>query len=304
MRYMFLIVAMTLALTFAGCHTPDYTGLAVDKAREYALEHLKGLDENQRHFIRFTQPELYSDLIFERSVVPQTDMDHVKFVKPSHFPINPDLDIMHHCFVWAPPGLDAKVVVVGDGERGLRFWSPFRVILKNFIPADVDYNTAKSAAVSFAVTTLPQITRTEINRVRFSEPEVFYTKIPVEMQFAAEKEDLTPLEAYLADEKAKSEEEIILTQLSLVWKADDAGSVIVVSGFSRFGSLNKWQPHTVQYISADALKKNTLNEQDIAAIEKTFSADPARLVHPRERKVERGNSGKETGSIFGGDLAF
>ncbi|MBR4884246.1 MAG: hypothetical protein IKZ33_02900 [Lentisphaeria bacterium] len=89
-----------------------------------------------------------------------------------------------------------------------------------------------------------------------------------------------------------------------MWKADDAGSVIVVSGFSRFGSLNKWQPHTVQYISADDLKKNTLNEQDIAAIEKTFSADPARLVHPRERKVERGNSGKETGSIFGGDLAF
>ena len=265
MRYMFLIIAVALAIPFAGCNTPDYTGMAVDKAREYALENLKGLDENQRHFIRFTQPELYSDLIFERQVMPHTDMDHIKFVKPSHFPIDPGQDIMHHCFVWAPPGLDAKVVVVGDGERSLRFWSPFRVILKNFIPADVDYNTAKSAAVSFAVTTLPEITRPEINRIRFSEPEVFYTKIPVVMQFAADKENMTPLEAYLADEKAKSADEIILTQLSLVWKADDSSSMIVVSGFSRFGSLNKWQPHTVQYLTTENLKKNTLSEKEIAA---------------------------------------
>lgn len=304
MRYMFLIIAMALAIPFAGCNTPDYTGMAVDKARKYALEHLKGLDENQRHFIRFTQPELYSDLIFERQVIPQTDMDHIKFVKPSHFPVDPGQDLMHHCFVWAPPGLDAKVVVVGDGERSLRFWSPFRVILKNFIPYDVDYNAAKEAAVSFAVTTLPKITQPEINRVRFSEPEVFYTKIPVEMQFATDKEDLTPLEAYLAEEKEKEGGEIILTQLSLVWKADDASALIVVSGFSRFGSLNQWQPHTVQYLPADVLKKNTLEEQEIAAIEKTFSQDPAKQVHPPERPADRGNTGKETGSIFGGNLTF
>ena len=304
MRYMFMLFMLALAFSFAGCSTPDYTGMAVDKARKYALEHLKGLDENQRHFIRFTQPELYSDLIFERQVMPLSDMDHVKFVKPSHFPIDPDQDLMHHCFVWAPPGLDAKVVVVGDGERNLRFWSPFRVILKNFIPADVDYNAAKSAAVSFAATTLPEITQSEINRIRFSEPDVFYTKLLVQMQFTAESENQTPLEAYLADEKEKAKGEIILTQLSLVWKADNADSLIVVTGFSRFGCLNKWQPHTVQYLPVDTLKQNTLNEKEIAAIEKTFSADPARLVHPPERKAERGNAGKETGSIFGGDLAF
>lgn len=304
MRYMFLVLAMALALPFAGCNTPDYTGEAVEKAREYALENLKGLDENQRHFIRFTSPELYSDLIFERQVVPQSNMDHIKFVKPSHFPVNPDLDIMHHCFVWAPPGLDAKVVVVGDGERSLRFWSPFRVILKNFIPADVDYNAAKSSAISFAGTTLQNITQTELNRIRFSEPDVLYTRVPVQMQFATEREDMTPLEAYLAEEKAKTESEIILTQLSLSWKADEEGSLIVVSGFSRFGCLNAWQPHTVQYMTAENLSKNVLNEKEIAAIEKEFSPDKNKLVHPPERKAQRGNSGKETGSIFGGDLAF
>ena len=304
MRYMLAIFVLALAISLTACKTPDYTGMAVDKAREYALENLKGLNENQRHFIRFTQPELYSDLIFEQQVMPMSDMDHVKFVKPSHFPVNPDLDLMHHCFVWAPPGLDAKVVVVGDGERNLRFWSPFRVILKNFIPADVDYNAAKNAAISFAATTLPQITQSEVNRVRFSEPEVCYTKVLVKMQFVAGNENQTPLEAYLAEEKERAQGEIILTQLSLVWKADNADSLIVVTGFSRFGCLNQWHPHTVQYLSAEELKNHTLTEKEIAAIEKTFSPDSSRLVHPPERKVERGNSGKETGSIFGGDLAF
>ncbi len=299
MRYMFTLFVLALAISFAGCSTPDYTGRAVNEAREYALKHLKGLDENQRHFIRFTQPELYSDLIFARQVVPMSNMDHIKFVKPSHFPIDPNQDIMHHCFVWAPPGLDAKVVVVGDGERSLRFWSPFRVVLKNFIPADVDYNAAKSAAVNFAATTLTGIPQSELNRVRFSEPDVFYTKLFVEMQFTPGNENLTPLEAYLTEEREKAEREIILTQLSLVWKADNADSLIAVTGFSRFGCLNGWQPHVARYISADELKKNTLNDEEIAAIEKTFRPDSDKLVHPREQMVDRGNTGKESGSIFG-----
>lgn len=305
MRYILISLALAVVLPFTGCKTPDYSARAVETAREYALENLKGLNENQRHFIRFTLPELYSDLIFEQRVVPQTDVGHIKFLKPSHFPVDPDQDIMHHCFVWAPPGLNAKVVVVGDGERSLRCWSPFRVILKNFIPADVDYTAARKAAVEYAISTMPKLPQTEINRLRFSEPEVLYTRFPLELKYAVtEDENMTPLESYLADERAKAESEFILTQLSLVWRADEADTVLVVSGFSRFGCLNQWQPHTIRYINSNDLKNNTLSANEVGAIEKVFSTDPKRQVHTLERKAERGNTGKETGSIFGGDLAF
>ena len=55
-RFFLLITAMTAMLAvLSGCRT-DYTKSAVERARTYALDNLKGLSDNERNFIRYTQP--------------------------------------------------------------------------------------------------------------------------------------------------------------------------------------------------------------------------------------------------------
>lgn len=65
----FTIMAALTVLILTGCRT-DYTKNAVERARTYALNNLKGLTDNQRNFIRFTQPEIYENIVYPRYVVP------------------------------------------------------------------------------------------------------------------------------------------------------------------------------------------------------------------------------------------
>ncbi len=309
---LFLILTALLAVfSGTGCRT-DYTQEAAETAREYALEKVKGLTEEQRHYIRYTQPVLYSNLIFAREVVPLTEMEHVKVVKTSRLPVDPGQDMMHHCFVWAPPGLDSSVVVAGTGERSLRFWSPIRALLKNYIPDDADYESAKASSHSFLNGNKKDISVPEQNRIRFSEAEVRYTRFP--KTWNTEAKVPTPWEQYvkelkertrIPEDKAAPEEEIILTQLSLVWRsADNPEEYIVFTGFSRNGCLNGWHPQSITRCTEEELAAATLSEQEIAAISKVPSRPAGEQVFPPEPKVKRGNHRKETGSIFGKNFSY
>ncbi len=305
-RSLFFFMLVLLSGGIASACRTDYSQQAADTAREYALEHVKGLTEDQRHFIRFTQPALYSNLIFERKVMPLTETEHIKIVKFKHLPIAPEQDLMHHCFVWAPPGLNASVVVVGAGERSLRCWSPAQVLMKNYIPENTDYENAKKTAVSFLNARRNDLSTKEYNYVRFSEPEVYYTKFAVKWNPAAK--ELTPWEQYMKElqdrlRSGKEEQkEVILTQLSLVWALPDSeDAYLVMTGFSGKGCLNGWRPQTVSRLGKSDIFGAVLSDEEIAQIEKIPSKQQ---FFPREPKINRGNKGKETGSIFGGNLSY
>ncbi len=309
-KIIFAFLTVLAGVISAGCKT-DYSLEAADTAREFALEKLKGLNEEQRHFVRYTQPVLYSNLIFEQKVVPLTNVDHIKVIKMKKLPIAPEQDMMHHCFVWAPPGLEANVVVVGAGERSLRFWSPVRVLLKNYIPDDTDYESAKNQAKNYAASYREELTPQEWDRIRFSEPEVLYTRFPLTWKAEDSEQVLTPWETYMKDLRARTEtqkiqegkaEEIILTQLSLVWKADQDGKMIVFSGFSRFGCLNGWKPQQVLHMENAEIEQGTLTEEEIRAIVK--KPGESTQVFPAEEPVDRGNKGKDSGATFGKSLMY
>ena len=276
-RFLLTIFAMTAALAvLTGCRT-DYTKSAVERARTYALNNLKGLSDNQRNYIRYTQPEIYENIIYPRYVIPlDTGIDHVEIDDVRRFPVAPQHDLMHSCVVWTPPDLGAKVVVAGEGERSMLFWEPYRVIVKRYDPGDTGLKSATSAASSFVRNNMLYLSTAELNRVRFDNPEAVYTRLPVEPE--QETVELSSWEEYLNEKEGRTPKAAPNTQLSLVWPADDPLRRIVVTGFSKSGTFYGWKLRTAELMDVDKLDGARLTREEIDAIGKTV---PARgLVFP------------------------
>lgn len=278
MKRFFMLMAAALAAlaVLSGCRT-DYTKSAVERARTYALNNLKGLSDNQRNYIRYTQPEIYENIIYPRYVIPlDTGIDHVEIDDVRRFPVAPQHDLMHSCVVWTPPDLGAKVVVAGEGERSMLFWEPYRVIVKRYDPGDTGLKSATSAASSFVRNNMLYLSTAELNRVRFDNPEAVYTRLPVEPE--QETVELSSWEEYLNEKEGRTPKAAPNTQLSLVWPADDPLRRIVVTGFSKSGTFYGWKLRTAELMDVDKLDGARLTREEIDAIGKTV---PARgLVFP------------------------
>ena len=279
----FTIVAAMAVLT--ACRT-DYTKNAVERARTYALNNLKGLSDNQQNFIRFTQPEIYENIIYPRYVIPLDagNSGHIEVDDVRRFPVAPEHDLMHSCVVWSPPDLGAKVVVVGEGERSMMFWEPYRVIVKRYDPGDTGLKSATSAASAFVRNNMPYLTTSELNRVRFDNPETIYTRLPVDPD-EPEQNELTSWEEYLNERDGKTADASPYTQLSLMWPADDPMQCIVVTGFSQSGTFAGWKLRTAELMEVSKLDDARLTREEIDAIPKTI---PARtLVFPSQSDPTR-----------------
>lgn len=278
MKRIFMIMALALAAlaVLSGCRT-DYTKSAVERARAYALNNLKGLSDNQRNYIRYTQPEIYENIIYPRYVIPlETGIDHIEVDDVRRFPVAPQHDLMHSCVVWTPPDLGAKVVVAGEGERSMLFWEPYRVIVKRYDPGDTGLKTATSVASSFVRNNMLYLSTAELNRVRFDTPEAVYTRLPVEPE--QEKIELSSWEEYLNERDGKTPKSAPTTQLSLIWPADDPLRCIVVTGFSKTGTFYGWKLRTAELMDVEKLDGARLTREEIDAISKSI---PARgLVFP------------------------
>ena len=274
--FMFLALALAALAFLSGCRT-DYTKSAVERARAYALNNLKGLSDNQRNYIRFTQPEIYENIIYPRYVIPlDTGIEHVEVDDVRRFPVAPQHDLMHSCVVWTPPDLGAKVVVAGEGERSMLFWEPYRVIVKRYDPGDTGLKSATSVASSFVRNNMLYLSTAELNRVRFDKPEAVYTRLPVEPE--QETVELSSWEEYLNEKEGRTPKAVPNTQLSLVWPADDPLRRIVVTGFSKSGTFYGWKLRTAELMDVDKLDGARLTREEIDAISKTV---PARgLVFP------------------------
>lgn len=274
-----------LALLFAGCRS-DCTASAVESARDYALENLRGITEEQREFIRFTEPEIFENVIFPRYVIPLSEYGHLRMHTPESFPTAPFQDLMHSCVVWAPPGLDAYVVVFGDGERTMRFWTPRRVMIRKYFTADPGVEGAKASCRDYAQNGMLYLSTAERNRLRFADPEsVRYTKL-----------DVAPLEADAQNDPGKSEWERYLEeledskkpvyQLSMIWAADDPEKKIVFTGLTQTGSFSGWKLQTAELMTLKKLESNLLTAEEETLIPKPKPRKPM-LRHSVQKKIER-----------------
>ena len=284
-RILPIITAMIAALSIlSGCRT-DYTKSAVERARTYALNNLKGLTDNQRNFIRYTQPEIYENIIYPRYVIPlNAGIDHIEIDDVRHFPVAPEHDLMHSCVVWTPPDLGAKVVVVGEGERSMLFWDPYRVLVKRYDPGDSALKAATLAASTFVRNNMLYLSNAELNRVRFDKPEAVYTRLPVDPD-GIEPDKLTSWEEYQREKLNSNANMAQNTQLSLMWPADDPLQCIVVTGFSTSGTFLGWKLRTAELMDVAKLDGARLSREEIDAIDKTV---PARgLVFPSTKDPTR-----------------
>ena len=254
-----LLLLLCLLFLGAGCYH-DQSQQAVEKARNFALDHLRELTEVQRNYIRYTDPEIYENVIYPHYAFQPTDFEHVGMDTPKNLPRRAALDYMHSCVVWSPPDLGAKVVVTGEGERSMRFWWPNRVLVKNYIPANLELEAANREAVDYVLSRMLHLSDAARNRVRFSEPEVFLTNFDLSGDHegvpALEKD---PWESYM--ESLRPEKEPV--QISLVWKGDAAGERIVVSGYApERGRLSEWRPETGRLLSCEVLENHMLASPD------------------------------------------
>jgi len=285
-RHLIILAAVFGFLAaFTACRT-DHTKSAVERARTYALKNLNGLTDGQRNFIRFTQPEIYENIIYPRYVIPlNAGSGHIEIDDVRRFPVAPEHDLMHSCVVWSPPDLGAKVVVAGEGERSMLFWEPYRVIVKRYDPGDTGLKSATATASAFVRNNMLYLSTSERNRVRFDKPEAVYTRLPVDPVEFEEKE-LTPWEEYQREQEgAAAQKKAGMTQLSLTWPADDPEQAIVVTGFSKSGTFAGWKLSTGELMAVSKLDEARLTRAEIDAIEKTV---PVRgLVFPAQENPIR-----------------
>jgi hypothetical protein len=307
MKRLFLLITAMAALlaVLSGCRT-DHTKSAVETAREYALKNLKGLTDDQRNFIRYTQPEIYENIIYPRYVTALNagvGANHVEIDDVRHFPVAPEHDLMHSCVVWTPPGLGAKVVVAGEGERSMLLWQPYRVLVKRYDPGDTGFKTATAAASTFVRNNMQYLSTSELNRVRFDNPEAVYTRLPVDPGEANDRA-LSSWEEYLSEKEGKDVKASGYTQLSLMWPADDPLQCIVVTGFSRSGTFDGWKLRTGELMAVTKLDDARLSREEIDAIEKTVKARG--LVFPSEADPVRNpfDSTDSKKSPGGGSIVF
>jgi len=277
--------ACLLALVvFTACQT-DYTADAVETAREYALENLRGITANQKEFIRFTQPRIFEDMVFPKYVTPLLETGHHKVERRERFPTAPRLDLMHSCVVWEPPDMDAMIVVVGDGERNMRFWRPYRILIKKFLPADIDFTAACAACARYARNGMMYLSEAERDRIRFSDPEEYcFTRLDIPEPEDRISRDLeSEWRQYL---HSLEEDKNQITQLSVIWPADDKDKCIVFSGYTKTGSLSGWKLLTAEIMKRDKLSAHRLSPEESAAI-RVKPAPKQQLVFPDEKDVNR-----------------
>ena len=268
-RFRAAMAALAFLLLTAGaaCRT-DYTDDAVEKARAYALERTKDLTEPQRNFIRYATPEIWEDEIFPYQPMAFEEYAHLPRNLQDKEPVKaPYHDFMASSFVWNPPGLGYSVVVIGSGERSMQFWEPLKLVYKTLQPIDKAYENARNAAIMYVMNNMLYLTRTERNRVRFSEAEVMRTDFNMKYMQNRDEADDTAWESYLKSLAPQKDN----VQYSLVWKADDPNHFIVITGFAG-DTLSGWSPLSGMYLTKARLERFTVKNPPPQE-EKTESAD-------------------------------
>lgn len=253
MKIKIFAFALPVLLFLSGC-TVDYTHSAVEKARSFALKNTLDLTEYQRNHIRYVYPAVWKREIFTHKPMSLTEYDHMARNRDFKPRKSDRLHYMDMSFAWENiPGLGYTVIVLGHGENSGNFWEPLKVVYKKSAPVDPGYENAKAAAVNFVTNNMLDLSTQERNRVRFSEAQVAYTSFDLsyaqeEKPFVRKKRE-TGLEGYLASLRKDAAGKRGKTpgagggetQFSLVWKGDDPGKLIVISGISPNNSLGTWK---------------------------------------------------------------
>ena len=241
-----MLAMFAVLILLCGCVT-DYREDAVERSREYLLENMEGLSVLQQNYIRYNDPVIQNQVLFE-SVIPEFVPDgHLTTRHERNVYKAPNRDQMIRAITWKIPGMDGDVMVLGRSLRDYRFWEIDRIVVRNAAAESSAGEIIQKKAMLYATTLLPELTGRIRLRVRFSVPEV-YTSL---FLFDDEKAK-TGQEDWMDFLKQAARKEPI--QVSAVWLDPDTGTRIVVAGVSADESLSGWKPKKVYELQEEDAK--------------------------------------------------
>ncbi len=252
MKPLTFLTAALSALLMCAC-SYDYRADAVEHARTYALDHSKPLSALQLAYIRYNDPVIMDSLIWDSQPIRFDSIEHIqtRFSKDTMSSKNHDL--MQQCMVWNVPGMTGSLVVVGTGERSFKFWSPDRLLVKNFNALDTDRENARIRAADYVLNALPGITPDEADVIRFADPQYLRTDFPVKYEPPKIDPDKGGWMEYLKESAREDEPK----QISIAWFVGGRSSAVVVTGLSKNGFAG-WTPKGSAKISGSELEKHII----------------------------------------------
>ena len=219
----------------AGCRSEAYyQDRAVQRAREYLIDHAPELTTEQLYFVKYNRPLLLTGDILA-AAGPGTAPSQLKQI----------------CVTWRIPGQTNDFLVFGASSGSMQYWYPNRLIRKTFQKFSLPISSAMAQARAYAQNYLyDRLSVAEFNRVRFDFPYVLETKFePVfNPSGTLDPEEVEALRTALETR----------TQLSLVWEIGDAGERAVFCGYGK-GDLSGWTINFGGIMSGDEVGAATLN---------------------------------------------
>ena len=267
-KYHLLLPAAIVALS--GCYSNlHYQEQAVESARKYIFENARELTPEQYAFVKMTPPVFFTGRILNRNGSSVAEGSVASGGR------------LQVCIAWRIPEQKKDYLVFGVTDAAMNNWSPARLIRRPIAALDSQAFAALAAARRYALTSLnEQMSAAELNRIRFSYPELIRSKFDLGTPVVPEK---NPAPAAKEEEEKSprpwkkyplptvSDENV---QLSLLWKLEN-DRYAVFCGVGKT-DMSDWQISMAGIFGEDEVKKARLE------IIKT----PEKYLFPLETKSE------------------
>lgn len=192
----FFVLGLFLVVV-PGCYSArEIQRSAINRARDYAIENLHDLNENQVHFVRYAAPEFITAPLFTRLAITSQVTFNTMVGAPmsSEESLNSYKEqkntLYYGNFVWILPETNEVVIVSGTARKSMRYFDPVRAVRRPIVFGDpAKYNAVKKVR-NYVLQDVLRIynsrpddlaqdldyddwNKSILNRVRFAPPMVY-----------------------------------------------------------------------------------------------------------------------------------
>ncbi len=238
MRIFAFAALAVAALLINGCKSDKYyQASAAEKAREYLLEKSPELTSGQVAYVKYNDPVfLVSDVLGDNTLGSTGKTSSMQ---------------KQICVAWQIPGADKIYMVCGVSDSMMIFWSPNRLVRKNFNKVAMPQDSALKAARNYVASYLcNSLSAREMNQVLYLFPEISETNFEVNFNPEGKFSDkaLADIKAGMAKQK----------QYSLIW--GDNERKVVLTGYTG-NDLSSWQ-----VLFAGVLDSKEVNDHTVRVV--------------------------------------
>ncbi|MBQ9789928.1 MAG: hypothetical protein IJW31_10080 [Lentisphaeria bacterium] len=258
-------IAALLMMLFGGCQLPEYyQEQAVIEAREFLLDKSPDLTLDEVAFIKYNRPVIVHENIL--GTMPSIKSDTV------------GSDLSQIGIVWKIPERKEMIMVWGVASESLRFFTPERVIIREFKAANMLQTKALQDAKLLLLNNLhKEFSVEEYNYVRFAEPEIVLTSFVFDKEKTADEE--------LTKDKV---------QFSFVWQIRNGDFKAVVAG-EAYQDFSSFIPYACGIFDEKEFNEHFVKTyQDFVAENIAKAAEDAKLAEEKAQNSDDMQATAET----------